>query len=229
MSIIKFKNNKFSVDLKDEVDRSVANEIFKFREYRAAEKTIESSLEPIFDVGAHIGLFSLYIRALNSKVPIVALEPEMDNFSRLEETINRNGIQNIQLENIALAAKAGKRQLFVAADSQNHRLLAASEMFVGTRVQATSAVSLSEYCVKNKIKKIGLVKLDIEGGEFELLKNWTNKDFALFSAILLEYHDSNNNNHKELIRILSENKFGVQSFTSRFDRKLGFIFAKKKI
>src|SRR3989339_1463546 len=119
MAIIKFKDKKIDVELRDEVDRSVANEIFKFREYRSAESAIESAKLPILDVGAHIGLFSLYVRALNPTVPIIALEPEVNNFKRLEKTIAENQIENIQLECLALSSKSGQGNLIVSNDSQN--------------------------------------------------------------------------------------------------------------
>lgn len=228
MAFIKFKGKKFDVELRDEVDRSVANEIFKFREYRSAEKAIESAKLPIFDVGAHIGLFSLYIRVLNPIVEIVAFEPEENNFSCLEKTISENQIENIQLEPLAMAATSGLKQFVIALDSHNHHLLAGSEPGNKLKTQKVSAVSLSDYCKKKKIKKISLIKMDIEGGEFDLIGSWGKDDFSLFESILLEYHNVFGNEHKQLVEILQINGFGVQIFPSQFDRMMGFVFAKKK-
>ncbi|KKR08029.1 MAG: Methyltransferase, FkbM family [Parcubacteria group bacterium GW2011_GWC2_39_14] len=228
MAIIKFKDKKIDVELRDEVDRSVANEIFKFREYRSAESAIESAKLPILDVGAHIGLFSLYVRALNPTVPIIALEPEVNNFKRLEKTIAENQIENIQLECLALSSKSGQGNLIVSNDSQNHRLSFASENVSGQKVEKVKTTSLADYCKKNQIKKIALIKLDIEGGEFELIESWAKDDFNLFESILLEYHNVFGNEHKRLVEILRINGFGVQVFPSQFDRMMGFVFAKRK-
>jgi len=228
MAIIKFKDKKFNVDLKDEVDRSVANEIFKFREYRSAEGAIESAKSVIFDVGAHIGLFSLYARALNPVVSIVAFEPEATNFTRLENTINENQIENIQLEPLALSSSSGSKQFVIALDSHNHHLLSASEPESKLKVQNVKAISLFDYCKKKKIKKISLIKLDIEGGEFDVIGSWKKEDFNLIDAILLEYHNIFGNEHKQLVEILRVNGFGVQVFPSQFDRMMGVVFARKK-
>jgi len=228
MAFIKFKDKKFNVELRDEVDRSVVNEIFKFREYRSAESAIESAKLPILDVGAHIGLFSLYVRALNSIVPIIAFEPEVNNFDRLEKNIAENQIENIQLECLALSSKSGQGKLVISNDSQNHRLSFASENVSGQKVEKVKTTSLADYCKKNKVKKISLIKMDIEGGEFDLIGSWGKDDFSLFESILLEYHNTLGNEHKRLIEIFKINGFGVQSFPSQFERSMGFVWAKRK-
>jgi len=228
MAIIKFLDKKLNVELKDEVDRSIANEIFKFREYRVAENVIRSCQSPIIDGGAHIGLFTLYVRVLNPDTSIIVFEPENSNYERLQKTIEDNSMENIHLENFALASDSGKRQLVLSNDSHNHYLSAASDQLASARIQPCRAVSLLDYCERNKIKKIGLLKLDIEGGEFELLRAWGEKEFDLIETLILEYHNTPQRSHKELIKILGENKFGVQSFTSQFDRSMGFIFARRR-
>jgi len=56
----KFNNVNFYVYLRDDVDLSVFNEIFKYREYRSCEDILRYSDKGIvLDIGAHIGLFSL--------------------------------------------------------------------------------------------------------------------------------------------------------------------------
>jgi FkbM family methyltransferase len=228
MSSIKFLNSKFNLDLKDEVDRSVANEIFKFREYRVVEPIIKLAERHIFDVGAHIGLFSLYVRAFNKTVPIIAFEPEPGNFKRLARTMTENNVESIQLEPKALAYQTKKRQLIISVDSHNHKLSNSSMSEIDEKAILVEAVSLKDYCLKNNIKKIALIKIDIEGGEFELLRSWGQDDFDKIDALILEYHNTPMASHKELLDILRKSKFGVQIFPSQFDRKLGFIFAQKK-
>ena len=70
--------------------------------------------------------------------------------------------------------------------------------------------------------------MDIEGSEFEILENLKSEDFNLFENIVFEYHDNKDRNHKKLEQILRENKFGVQTFPSKFDKTMGFIFGNKK-
>ena len=78
---------KLKIDLRDEADRSVFNEIFKFGEYRIAEEAIRGAAYPILDIGAHAGFFSLYCHAQNPKVKIFALEPEPENYKFLQKNL----------------------------------------------------------------------------------------------------------------------------------------------
>lgn len=73
MQKLKFRKNNLVLDIRDEVDKSVLAEIFKFEEYRCSENVIVNAKNPVIDAGAHIGLFSIYVRCLNKTVKIYAL------------------------------------------------------------------------------------------------------------------------------------------------------------
>lgn len=225
MATIKYTINKqeISVELRNDADQSVAAEIFKLREYRIAEKTIASLKLPILDVGAHAGFFSLYARALNSKVEIIALEPEPKNIQAFEDNIKNNKIKNITLVKGALAKKYETRILSVSSDSHNHKL---SQGEVG------HTITVQGYDVES-LKKIfpngvGLMKMDIEGGEYEIFENLRPEEFLQIRAIVMEYHDLPGKKHQALDQILRENGFGVQTFPSKFDKTMGFLWATNK-
>ena len=66
--------------------------------------------------------------------------------------------------------------------------------------------------------------MDIEGAEEEIIHSLTPSDYAKIEAIIMEYH--NPHTAKKLESILRENRFKVQIFPSRFDKKMGFLFAR---
>ena len=70
--------------------------------------------------------------------------------------------------------------------------------------------------------------MDIEGGEYEVISACMPADFARFKTIIMEYHNYSGFNYKEIENQFRENGFGVQIFPSKFDKKMGFIFAKTK-
>jgi len=224
MSVIKFNNQSFHVDLVDEVDQSVANEIFKFREYRSAEETIKNAKEVILDIGAHIGLFAIYTRALNQAVEIFCLEPEPHNFKRLQENVNDNKLENIICEKLALAKETGTQNLFLSADSHNHSLLENNS----AKTLSVKTVSLADYLEQRKIKKIALLKMDIEGGEMAVIDGLNSDLCKKIKAILLEYHDSQEKSHLKIETKLRELGFSVQSEPSKFDKRFGYILARNK-
>jgi len=226
--IVKFNNQKIEVFSRNDVDESVINEIFKYQEYRAAEEIIKKATEPIIDVGAHAGFFSIYCRLLNSSAKIYALEPEPNNAEQMAKNLRENKIKNIKIIQAALAGESGKRELVITPDNHNHRLLLSGEMVLGGDTIFVKTHSLSDFCSEFKIRKISLLKMDIEGGEYEIIRSLKGKDWLVVQSLMMEYHNNFEVNYKELESILRQNGFSVQIFPSSFDRNLGFILGRNK-
>ncbi|MBU0546500.1 FkbM family methyltransferase [Patescibacteria group bacterium] len=226
--LLKFNGVELRLNIRDEADQSVMREIFKFREYKSAEESIFVAKDPILDIGAHVGFFSMYCRALNPKVKIFAVEPASENLEMLNSHIKENKLKNIIVAECAVSGKTGKRLLEKDEETINYRL---SPKFADLKKCSsikTETYSFRDFCAKNEIKKISLMKMDIEGGEYEVLESMSSEDFALVKFIILEYHNSRSENFRELENILRENGFSVQSFPSKFDKSMGFLFAINK-
>lgn len=220
---VNFLCKKWLFYIRDEADQSVMREIFKIREYRMAEGEIKNAAHPIVDAGAHAGFFSIYCRVLNPKVKIFALEPEKNNLLAIKKHLAANAVKNIKIVPAALSGYTGKGFLKVSEDSHNHFLL------IGAGDgQKTEVESLPDFCRKNKIKKISLLKMDIEGGERAVFEGLLPDDFKLVNFLILEYHNKERNNKNFIENRLRENGFGVQIFPNKFDKTMGFIFAKNK-
>lgn len=226
MSLTTFtiNNHPITLDLRDEADASVAAEIFKVREYRVAEKVITASTLPIVDVGAHAGFFSIYARTLNPSVPIIAIEPEPKNQTALLKNLQDNTVTGVTLIKGALTKERGKRELIRTSDSHNHFLKVNARQIGSITVEGYHLKSLAKYWPQG----IGLVKMDIEGGEYEIFANLRPDDFLSIRAIVMEYHDIPGHKHQEIEQILRENGFGVQTFPSKFDKTMGFFWATNK-
>ncbi len=220
------RNLKLRANIRDKIDQSIWAEIFKIKEYRIAEPTICSAKYSIIDVGAHIGFFILYARDLNPTVDIYALEPEPKNFLALKNNLNLNKFKKITVINSALSDQSGEATLLMAVDNHNHRLVKNYNQNQNTFTIPT--ISLSDLIKKYKLKKISLLKMDIEGWEYMIFKNLDSKVLSKISAIIMEYHNNRENNYREIAIFLRENGFGVQIFPSKFDKTLGFLFANNK-
>ncbi|HSR89567.1 MAG TPA: FkbM family methyltransferase [Candidatus Udaeobacter sp.] len=235
---LKLEKYNWQVYLRDEADQSVFNEIFKLHEYRSADEVITNAKYPIVDIGAHAGFFAMYCRSLNKKVKIYSVEPEPANLKILKQHLAENKILGVKIVAGALAGQTGKRKLILSEDSHNHKL--ANEgledgLFAdfvpesGNKEKTISvpAFTFADFCRKNKLKKISLLKMDIEGGEYEVFDGMSTEDFMMVNFIILEYH-SKNKEYKQLEEKLRTNGFGVQTFPSHFDKTMGFIWANNK-
>jgi FkbM family methyltransferase len=229
---LKFNNQDWQVNLRDDVDGSVFNEIFKIKEYRRAEEVIVNARYPIVDVGAHAGFFTMYCRALNEKAKIFAIEPEPNNLETLKKHLKINKISGVKAVAGALARESGVRQLTIAEDSHNHAL-AELEFYNNPTDKNDSsllkikALSFADFCKQNKIKKISLIKFDIEGGEYEVFEDISEKDLAVVNYVVLEYHNGREKS-RDIEEKLRMNGFAVQIFPSKFDKTMGFIFGHNK-
>ncbi len=222
-----FNQQSFQVQIRDEADDSVLAEIFKHREYRATEKIIRATSDPIIDVGAHAGFFTLYCRALNPTIPIYALEPEPANQTCINEQLVKNKITNVTLIKAALTGETGQGTLALTPDSHNHYILTKKNSGTEPTI-IVPTLHFADVIRQNKIKRVGLLKIDIEGGEYAVFKSLRSEDFAYLNAIIMEYHNQDQQTFHPIEQQLREQGFGVQIFPSKFDKQMGFLFARNK-
>ncbi len=227
MEKINFNQKVIQLNLRDEVDVSVFNEIFKYREYRQVEELIKTTNNAIIDVGAHAGFFSLYAAALNPSSKIYALEPEPDNFLALNQNIKLNPeFKRIKLFNLALHSQTGSEKLYLSVDSHNHSLLKGDDQ--GDQTLTVKTTTINDFCLQQKIDRISLLKMDIEGGEHEIINNLTETELALIDHLFLEVHKTESGSYQSLEKILRPAGFSVQIFPCQFDPDLKFMLANNK-
>lgn len=230
-----FNNKNFIYYLRDDVDFSVFNEVFKLMEYKSSIEKIKSSIYPIIDVGAHVGFFSIFATSINSSVKIYSIEPEKNNFELLNKHKDENRFENINTFKMAIAGKSYNGELILSEDSINHKIKrevinTKKKKIEDDNFQKVRVFSLKDFFIENKLDRVSLIKMDIEGGEYDIFDHLDVDDFSRIESFVIEYHEDKNSkkDRKYLENILRENGFSVQIFPSRFDEDLGFIFALNK-
>jgi FkbM family methyltransferase len=148
------------------------------------------------DIGANIGLFSLYAsRRVGSGGLVIAFEPANQTYNRMLDNIELNGIRNIQTHRLGLSDKEEVLDLNISTDGYE-----AWNTFVPTTDKKFSlkemveVTTLDHFLNENSIdiNKISLIKLDVEGFEINVLKGavglLTNQDAPVF---MIEFTDEN--------------------------------------
>ena len=132
----------------------------------------------LLDLGANIGLTSLWLAKRYPFTRIVAVEPEPSNAALVRQNFELNGIQADVLE-AAIGARVGTATFQVCRNSNQGKL---SESGV-----LVSMVSVDFILEKFTLPQLDLVKVDIEGGEQELFGGptaWLDHT----KALIIEFH-----------------------------------------
>lgn len=131
----------------------------------------------IFDVGANIGTITEKYRYMFPGAMIYAFEPFPEVFKELGQRL-RNDKRIIPC-NLALGSAQGKSALRVNASSVTNSLLESEDsaasfwgegLMETTRTIEVEVATLDEFCRKNQIESIDVLKIDTQGTENEVLR-----------------------------------------------------------
>ncbi|RYE21428.1 MAG: FkbM family methyltransferase [Sphingobacteriales bacterium] len=144
---------------------------------------IDFANKNIIDIGANIGAFSLFAAYKGAK-KIAAIEPGKEAFETFEKSVKANDMhQTIMPIQAAVTANNGDTLNFSANSSPNNHPLknAANTIAVNT-------ITLKTIVEQHFAGAIDLLKIDCEGGEYDILYNAENKTLARIREIRMELH-----------------------------------------
>jgi FkbM family methyltransferase len=143
-----------------------------------------------YDVGAHIGIFSLLAaRVVGKGGSVFAFEADPDNAQRIREHAHRNGLDQIHVVDRAVWSAPGKLtfQRALVDSSRNQGAVASGPQIPNENTTEVDAVSLDSFLLDHTAPT--LIKMDIEGGEIEALKG-SETTFALNQPMIIcELHN----------------------------------------
>jgi FkbM family methyltransferase len=120
------------------------------------------------DVGANIGAISLPL-AKKRNIKIHVFEPSRVIFEYLQQNVKNNKVDNITLNNYAVYSKDGIEIEFFEGE-EKHGGSSLAQIYSEQPHYLVDTISLDAYCLRNKISKIEVLKIDVQGFEIEVLK-----------------------------------------------------------
>lgn len=157
----------------------------EFDEVITAMPRLKNSL--IVDAGGYIGTAALVFAKAYPEATIVTLEPSSDNFAVLKKNVA--GFPNIRPFNRALAPVPGTLTLKNrGTGAWGFTLVAKPDDQPASDIEVVDCTTLHQIMAEVGAKRIGILKMDIEGGEHELLTrdvSWVPKT----DVICIELHD----------------------------------------
>ena len=158
---------KLFYDTENDSFEIVVNEVFFEECYKKGLDWIKKINNPIVvDIGAFIGDTALYFNQCKG-AQIYALEPSKNNFNCLVHTVS--GFKNIKVLDRAILNESGTINLNLGNIPGN-----GGESFYQATKQSNKsekviAITLDYFMKLAKIDHIDLLKIDIEGAEYEVL------------------------------------------------------------
>ena len=121
----------------------------------------------ILDVGVSSGYTSVWFSRWARQV--YAFEPNPANQASVREQLTIRGVRNVELIETAVSDHRGETDLFVKPQEGHHSLgdVGASETVDRIRVPVTT---LDRFAAERGIERVGLLKIDVEGFEPEVLR-----------------------------------------------------------
>jgi FkbM family methyltransferase len=147
--------------------------------------------ETIFDIGANTGIYSIMAKTYNPSANVFAFEPQPNVYLAL---LKNNAINkfDIRCERIALSSKSGKASFYNYGNNTfTERNTTAGSLNPNWRKKDQNIIEvqterISNFCKKEKVKKIDLMKIDVETHEYEVLRGYGNLIHKHKPYIILE-------------------------------------------
>lgn len=173
------------------------------------------------DVGANIGYHTLFIASSNEQIQCIAYEPNPEIFSSLDENVKLNGFMNIKAICQAIGDSEGKTEFYMQRETAYNRGLSGAslgpgvdpEEFVACRIPV---IPLDEALYLNPME-VGVLKIDTQGYEYEVLRGAQNIITRSKPVIAFEFHTYGTHRLEDIFPLLPGYRFyKLQAWTGEW-------------
>lgn len=189
LMVMNYKNGLKVIFRPNTYDAIINCDIFGYGEYDSFNS--DEKFERIIDIGAQTGVFAL--RALssmgNKKVKLTCVEAIRGNFDILKKNIESNGFSaSTHLINKAAWGKSGQViKIYKNADNSGGHSIFKGRKHKDINIEEVQTISLENIMGGYNCD---LLKVDIEGSEYDLIYNAPLDILQKISKIIMEVHGS---------------------------------------
>jgi FkbM family methyltransferase len=178
-------------------DVQVINEIWLYRTYGLDPSFVPRRDWTVVDIGAHKGFFSVWAGLQMLGGNLLAFEPDPHNFGQLVRNVSQLPSDiKVTSKRRAVSAAGGTRLLHrIPTLSGKHSLYEerSAERAKAAAVSTGRSIPVQTYSLEEALAgctSVDLLKLDVEGSEYELLLESPDPVFRKVHRIVLEYDPS---------------------------------------
>jgi len=161
----------------------------------------------IFDVGANIGLFSVYAYQYAKK--IITIEPSQTHQKALKANISKNGLDDkVTIIQKAIAHYDGTTVFYHSSNKTMFSMKQAVND--NNEKEEVKTIRLDTLCKELNITHIDFLKLDVEGSESEIIGGEGFQNVAnMIDTMIVEWHQWSGVNPDQLVTTLRDYGFMV--------------------
>ncbi len=173
--------------------------------------------DTIIDLGANVGFFTLFAASRFPRCPIVSVEPFPKNAAVVRANVQRNQIPHCQVLERAVSNVRGPVTFGSASTDANPtdaRISPASNID-GKNFTTCISMTLDDLINEHVKGDVAMLKMDIEGAEYDALYHASDATFARIKRIALESEDfdTKQKNTEALTTFLESKGFRVVEVT----------------
>ena len=171
------------------------------------------------DLGSNIGYYAIIESNIVGKSgKIFAIEPSPINFPILKTNLENQKMENYTANNIAIGEKDEEMEFIVSKKSNWSKIrMNNEEINSGDEVIKIPVKTLDLFVKENSIEKIDVLRMDVEGYEYNILKGAEKILEEYKPKLLIEVHKMYLGTKKtlEMLKILENLKYEIKFFVPR--------------
>ena len=180
----------------------------------------------IIDIGAALGDYSVWAADQTPHGRLIAVEPYPPSVTLLRANLQANHIKNVDVFAGAVASRSGITRL--AVDEGRVVQNSTANSAVSDRAISVETISLDELLTRFGIEHCDYLKMDCEGGEYEILFTAAAKTLKRFDRICMEVHDGmTEHNRDEMAAFLERAGYTVRVENNSVHQELAYLYAEK--
>ena len=177
----------------------------------------------VMDIGGGWGDFAVSIGRKHPQNRVIAFEPYPPSIELFERNRILNQTSNVELVRKAVGAESGNLRL--STKNKEAVQLSTADTQAETWIDVES-LSLGDALKSLHIDRCDFLKMDCEGGEYDILLLASNDALVSVDRICMEIHDGvTKYNHTDLVRFLQDHGYQVRFESNPVHASLGMLYA----
>jgi FkbM family methyltransferase len=143
----------------------------------------------VYDIGANVGFTAiLAARRAGPHGRVVCFEPLVINGAYIRDNSARNGFQSVEVHEIALGIEDGEAEFLLSQSPTWGRLARSGAPPLQSGVTRVPVRSLDSMLERDGLRVASFIKMDVEGGEADVLRGARKYLSAHHPVMLIELH-----------------------------------------